>query len=53
MTTFSLLSIQSMSRYIFVILVGPYSSLFVKIRFYMPPLCRVQSTAFNIFTHGV
>lgn len=31
----------------------PYSSLFVRIRFYVPPLCRVQSTAFNIFTHGL
>lgn len=34
----------------------PHSLLFVRIRFddvYMPPLCRVQSTAFNIvFTRG-
>jgi hypothetical protein len=45
-----------MSRYLFGNLSETlYPLLFVRIRFndvYMPPLCRVQITAFNVFTRG-
>jgi hypothetical protein len=48
--------IRSMSRYLFGNLSEtPYSLLYVRIYFndvYMPPLCRVQITALNVFTHG-
>lgn len=48
--------IRSMSRYLFGNLSETlYSLLFVRIRFndvYVPPLCRVQTTTFNVFTHG-
>lgn len=44
--------IRSMSRYLFGNLSETlYSLLFVRI-LYMPPLCRVQTTTFNVFTHG-